>query len=231
MRLLARTLARTLETASGWALRATRAQQVRQRLTDSLIWELADDWSSISVWVATRLIASTGDMDLPRIAELAPDRSMLLFCRRRDAGERQCVCSGTGDRLTAGCGDRTPRWPGATHHPSYHLAARSLNCAGANPRVCRGAHRGLLSNSYLRVMHVDPRFEESRLPALEYPGSCRGTVGPPPFSASPCSSLRRSCRPLPQLSAPSCWYRSGPSNRLFPSPSSAVRPPVVTSSR
>jgi putative ABC transport system permease protein len=156
--LLARAIRRQSEMLLRTALGAGRWQLIRQMLVESAtLAVLAAGLGAGIAWVAVRFIARSGTTNIPRIGELAPDMSMLLF-----AGAAATVAS-----LAAGILPARVTFRNVT---SLQVGARAAGQPGLRSLVSLlvGAEialafvlvlsMALLSRSYWQLLRVDPGF-------------------------------------------------------------------------
>ena len=173
--LLARTLSRQAEFAVRIALGATRWQILRQLTTEGLLLALAGGAAGgAGAWWATRLIAAAGAANLPRIGELTPDASLLVFALIVSA-------------LVATAAGLAPAM--ATFRHSFATIRETSSITPHSPqravRMIVGVELtlafvlvslvGLLARTYLDLMDVNPGFAAdgvltlSLLPDARYP--------------------------------------------------------------
>jgi putative ABC transport system permease protein len=167
MLLLARTIPRQREMAVRTALGAGRSRLVRQMLTESLV--LAGTAAIVGVslaWAATRFIARTSTTNIPRIAELAPDWSILFF------GIVASVTTSVVFGLLPAIFDSRSSAammrmsPGATGHRSHHKVVHALIAGELALAFVLVLAVGLLGKSYLRLMQVEPGFDPQNVLTL-----------------------------------------------------------------
>jgi putative ABC transport system permease protein len=158
--MLARTLGRQTELAIRAALGAGRLTLIRHLLAECAMLAAAAAVTGIALaWLATRFIARTGNPNIPRIGELAPDASMLLFGIA--AGAATALLFGLIPVAVASKESLTTLRAGhsvigrVSHHATLHgLVGAELTLAFALVLVV-----GLLSKSYVRLTHVDPGYD------------------------------------------------------------------------
>jgi putative ABC transport system permease protein len=167
MLLLARTLARQTDLAVRAALGAGRWRLALELLTESILLACAAAIIGVSLaWSATRLIARTGSANLPRISELVPDRSMLFFGIA--ASLVTVVICGLAPAFVASRGALAGLrvGQGATGRPSHTAIVRGLIAVELAIAFVLVLVVGLLSKSYVRLMHVDPGFDAQNVLTL-----------------------------------------------------------------
>jgi putative ABC transport system permease protein len=165
--LLARTVGRQTEVAIRAALGAGRIRLIRELFTECTVLAAAAAAGGVSLaWVATRLIAGLGDANIPRIAELAPDSSMLLFGIAMSAatallfGLVPAVLASSGSLATVRAGQSV------TGARSHHAAVRALVAAELALAFVLVFVMGLLAKSYVRVMQVNPGYDPEHVLTL-----------------------------------------------------------------
>jgi predicted permease len=165
--LLARTMARQPELALRVALGADRFRVVRTLLTESLIIAgvagVASAAGTALAWGATHLIARTGDANLPRIAEVAPDRATLLLAIAVTA--ITVVAFGLAPVLIASrglfVGLRVGH--GVAPGPTHAKALRAVIAMEVGAAFVLVAVVALLSKSYLQLTRVNPGYDPENL--------------------------------------------------------------------
>jgi putative ABC transport system permease protein len=165
--LLARTIPRQREMAVRAALGAGRWQMIRQLLTESAV--LAGTGGAVGVslaWAVTRFIARTATTNIPRIGELAPDKTMLLFGVVVSAtttivfGLLPAVLQSRGSPATLRMNQS------ATGHRAHHRLVHGLIACELALAFVLVLSVGLLGKSYWRVMRVDPGFDAQNVLTL-----------------------------------------------------------------
>jgi putative ABC transport system permease protein len=158
--LLARTVARHRDTVIRIALGAARWQLIREMLTEAVLVAIAAGIGGVLLaWSATQLIASTANANLPRVAELAPDRSMLFFGIA--ASLITVVVFGLAPAIIGSRSVPAGLRAGwcATAQPSHTTAIRALIAMELAVSFVLVLAVGLLFKSYLRLTRVDPGFD------------------------------------------------------------------------
>src|SRR4051812_4122712 len=127
MALLARMVGRQTELAIRTALGADRAALMRQLLIECAVLAGAAGVAGVSLaWMATRFIAATADTNIPRIGELVPDTSMLLFGIA--ASGATTLLFGVAPGLLASARGGRRRWLSGWLLPSWHRRVQSPRC-------------------------------------------------------------------------------------------------------
>ena len=165
--LLARIVGRHTELGIRAALGAGRVRLIRQLLTECMVLGTAAAVGGVSLaWVTTRFIARSGDTNIPRIGELAPDVSMLLFGIAASAattllfGVAPAVVASSGSLSTLRTGQ------GVIGRRSHHSTVRVLIAVELAFACVLVLAVGLLSKSYLRLMQVNPGYDPEHVLTL-----------------------------------------------------------------
>jgi putative ABC transport system permease protein len=165
--MLARTAGRQSEFSIRAALGAGRVTLIRQLLTECAVLATAAAAGGVSLAsVATWVIARMGDASIPRIGELAPDPSMLLFGVVASAAT--ALLFGLVPASIASRRSLTTLRAGAgtSGGMSYHATLRALIAAELALTFALVLVVGLLSKSYLRLMQVNPGYDPAHLLTL-----------------------------------------------------------------
>jgi putative ABC transport system permease protein len=179
--LLARMIARRTEMAVRAAIGASRWQLLRYGLAESLLLAAAGGAAGTALaWIAIRVIAHSGDPNLPRLGELSPDASLFLV-----GGAATIVTAALcgvlpavlGSRPSAPAlrGDRSSTMGRPYQRLLHGLAAAELVFAFV--LVCAV---GLLGRSYATLTHLDLGYDPSHvltlslLPSGGYPAEHGG---------------------------------------------------------
>ena len=112
-------------------------------------------------WMATRIVARTGDQNIPRIGELVPDSSMLLVGVAAAAVTTLLFGLGPAVMQSGGSFDGSRAGPNVLGRRSHHAFVRGLIGAELALAFVLVLTVGLLSKSYLRLMQVDPGTTQS----------------------------------------------------------------------
>jgi putative ABC transport system permease protein len=164
--LLARTFSRQAEFAVRSALGASRWQVIRQLLIEGLLLAGAGGAAGGScAWWATRLIARTSDANIPRIGELSPDVSTVLFALAVSA--LTAIAAGLGPALVAsGQSFVAMRSASGVSRHAHQRTLRALVGVELALAFALVMIVGLLGRSYLRLLDVNPGFDPNNVLTL-----------------------------------------------------------------
>ncbi|HWW85527.1 MAG TPA: ABC transporter permease [Vicinamibacterales bacterium] len=165
--MLARTVGRQTDLAIRAALGASRAVLMRHLLAESVLLSVAAAIGGVSVaWVAIEIIAKTGDTNIPRIGELAPDASMLLFGIA--ASVVTALLFGLAPAAIASRSLFATLRAGLSvmGRRSHATALRGLIAAELALAFALVLVVGLLAKSYLRLMDVNPGYDAGHVLTL-----------------------------------------------------------------
>ncbi len=166
--LLARATARRTEVAVRAALGAGRWRLARQMLTESVLLAATSGLVGVCAsWWAIGIIARRGGTMIPRIGELAPDRSLLVFGLA--ASVVTGLVFGLAPAVAAWRGSLADRLHGAqtsTSQPSHHTAVRVLVATEIALAFVLLLGVGLLGKSYLRLIGVNPGYDPQNVLTL-----------------------------------------------------------------
>src|SRR5436190_3797224 len=162
--LLARAIPRQREMAVRTALGAARWQLVRQLLIESAVLAATAGVLGVSAaWVTIRVIARTGTTNIPRIGELAPDATVLLFGVAATVvttfvfGLLPAMLDSRGSASMLRIG------PAATGHRTHRTVVHGLIAGELALAFVIVLSVGLLGKSYWRVLGVDPGFDPGKV--------------------------------------------------------------------
>ena len=168
--LLARSVARQKEIAVRAALGAGRARLLGQMLAESLLLSATGGLLGLAfVWAGVRVLVAIAPPELPRLSEIQPDITVVLFTAGVSllAG----VLVGTVPALAAGRGDvqgalkETSR--GATGGALGQRMRAALVVGEVALAVVLTIGAGLLLRSFLTLLAVDPGFRSENLLTLQ----------------------------------------------------------------
>jgi putative ABC transport system permease protein len=162
--LLARAIPRQREMAVRTALGAARWQLVRQLLVESAVLAATAGVIGVSAaWVAIRAIARTGTTNIPRIGELAPDATVLLFgvaaivVTTLVFGLLPAMLDSRGSTSMLRIG------PGSSGHRTHWTVVHGLIAGELALAFVIVLAVGLVGKSYWRVLRVDPGFDPANV--------------------------------------------------------------------
>jgi putative ABC transport system permease protein len=168
--LLARSAARQKEIAVRTALGAGRARLLGQMLAESLLLSGAGGLLALGfVWAGVRLLVGIAPPELPRLNEIHPDLSVLLFT----AAVSLCagVFVGTAPALAAGRGDVQGALKDTSRGVAGGVLRQRLRAALVIGEVALAVvltvGASLLLRSFVTLLAVDPGFRAENLLTLQ----------------------------------------------------------------
>jgi predicted permease len=168
--LLARSVARQKEIAVRAALGAGRARLLAQMLVESLLLSLAGGVLGLGlVWVGVRLLVAIAPPELPRLNEVHPDGTIVIFTALMSllAG----VLVGVAPAIAAGRGSVQDALKDASRAVAGGVLRQrlraSLIVAEVGLAVVLTTGAGLLLRSFVTLLAVDPGFRPENLLTLQ----------------------------------------------------------------
>ena len=183
--LLAQAARRRIDVALRAALGAGRARIVRERLTESVLLAGCGGAAGVALaWIATRAVVALGASEIPRLQEVAPNGSTLLF------GVATSIATGLlFGMLPAIRASRVDLHAvlkgleGSTGRLSNRTAMNALVAAEVTLACVLVSAVALLGASYVRLMRVDAGFDAqhvltlSLMPDATHYGSAERRLG------------------------------------------------------
>jgi putative ABC transport system permease protein len=168
--LLARSAARQKEIAVRTALGAGRARLLRQMLAESLMLSAAGGILGLAfVWSGVRVLVAMAPPELPRLNEIQPDLTIVLFTAAVSlvAG----VLVGTAPAVAAGRGDVQGALKDTSRGVAGGVLRQRLRAALIIGEVALAVvltvGAGLLLHSFVTLLSVDPGFKSENLLTLQ----------------------------------------------------------------
>jgi putative ABC transport system permease protein len=168
--LLARSVARQKEIAVRAALGAGRARLLAQMLIESLLLASAGGLIGLGlVWVGVRVLVAIAPPEVPRIAEVRPDLTVVMFTALVSilAG----VLVGIAPAIAAGRSDLQSSLKDTSRSVSGGVARRRLRAALVVGEVALAVvlttGAGLLLRSFISLLAVDPGFRPENLLTMQ----------------------------------------------------------------
>jgi len=165
--LAARATRRETEIAVRAALGAGRWRLARQMLTESLVLSLAGGAAGIALaWLATRAIPRLGAPEIPRLDEIGPDGAMLAFGLAISLATGLLFGMAPALRQSQANLHDALKGGGSSGRPSRHRSLSVLVIAEIAIAFVLVLGVGLLGNSYVRIMSVNPGFDPRNIVTL-----------------------------------------------------------------
>jgi len=168
--LLARSVARQKEIAVRTALGAGRSRLLAQMLTESLLLAIAGGLVGFGlVWAGVRLLVRIAPPEMPRLNEIQPDFTIVLFTALVSllAG----VLVGTAPAIAAGRGDVQRALKDTSRGVAGGILRQRLRAALVVGEVALAvvltSGAGLLLHSFVTLLAVDPGFRSDNLLTLQ----------------------------------------------------------------
>jgi putative ABC transport system permease protein len=168
--LLARSVARQKEIAVRTALGAGRTRLLGQMLAESLLLSTAGGLLGLGfVWVGVRLLVAMAPPELPRLSEIRPDLTIVLFTAAVSIAAGVLV--GMAPALAAGRGDVQGALKDTSRGVAGGVMRRRLRAALVVGEVALAVlltvGAGLLLRSFVTLLSVDPGFRPENLLTLQ----------------------------------------------------------------
>ncbi len=168
--MLARSVARQKEIAVRTALGAGRGRLLAQMLSESLLLSTAGGVLGLGlVWIGVRVLVAIAPPELPRIAEVRPDLTIVLFTALVSilAG----VLVGIAPAIAAGRSDLQNSLKDTSRSVTGGVARRRLRAVLVVGEVALAVvlttGAGLLLRSFVSLLSVDPGFRAENLLTLQ----------------------------------------------------------------
>ena len=168
--LLARSVARQKEIAVRTALGAGRVRLLAQMLAESVLLAVSGGvLGLVFVWAGVRLLVSIAPPELPRLNEVQPDLTVVLFTAAVSllAG----VLVGTAPAIAAGRGDVQGALKDASRGVAGGVLRQRLRAALVVGEVALAVvltvGAGLLLRSFVTLLSVDPGFQSENLLTMQ----------------------------------------------------------------
>jgi putative ABC transport system permease protein len=168
--LLARSVARQKEMAVRTALGAGRARLLAQMLAESLLLAAGGGLLGLAfVWAGVRLLVSIAPPELPRLNEVQPDATVILFTAAVSLLAGMLV--GAAPAIAAGRGDVHGALKDASRGVAGGILRQRLRAALVVGEVALAVvltvGAGLLLRSFVTLLAVDPGFRSENLLTLQ----------------------------------------------------------------
>jgi putative ABC transport system permease protein len=168
--LLARSVARQKEIAVRTALGAGRARLLAQMLAESVLLSAVGGLLGLAfVWAGVRLLVSIAPPELPRLNEIQPDLTVVLFTAAVSLAAGVLV--GTAPAIAAGRGDVQGALKDASRGVAGGVLRQRLRASLVVGEVALAVvltvGAGLLLRSFVTLLSVDPGFRSENLLTLQ----------------------------------------------------------------
>jgi predicted permease len=168
--LLARSVARQKEIAVRTALGAGRARLLRQMIAESLLLSAAGGLLALGfVWAGVRLLVAIAPPELPRLNEIQPDLTVLLFTAVVSLAAGVLV--GAAPAIAAGRGDVQDALKDVSRGVVGSVLRQRMRAALVVGEIALAVvltiGAGLLLRSFVALLAVDPGFRADNLLTLQ----------------------------------------------------------------